>query len=459
MSNSPADQLEAVYLFKEDQVARELLYPEFEAILDGFIPVPDFLGTSAKAVYVQINNDLRIVGAVFFLLGFDDKGMVDRRWNVPLQQLLASASSGPDLGAGPIRLACYSQCPVEWHQKNLWDPRMGSGNNSFSLMQKSLKANRLGLVVKPTPKDAANSRSTDAAEGAARSDAENERESLVLQQKLHEHYSKEMRDRMALLVKEQRLSMATLVSQNEAKVHAIQHEHQQRLLAYQQKLRELEQTKKELEERNRHLKDNFDVQANKIEGMREYFTHKLKAAQQDENSQLQTLQENFTLELDIKIQAATAELREMLDMREVELFYRHQNESALKEEIVNLKRENQALMKNGSDQLLGRLVKAGISFVSFQPGVGQLNIPADDLSLYLDNQQSYAAAKSGIDESLYLAWLEHHHSPRCNAVDHRGQVCAKPVTLVESPLEFHLGESDRCEQHQAVSYQLLAERR
>lgn len=455
MSNSPADQLEAVFLFKDDQVARELLYPEFEAILDGFIPVPDFISASAKAVYVQINNELRIVGAVFFLLGFDAKGMVDRRWNVPLQQLLASASLGPDLGAGPIRLACYSQCPVEWHQKNLWDPQMRPGNNSFSLMLKALKANRLGLVAKVAPKDTP----VDADAGVVRSAIETEREQLALQQKFREHYAKEMRDKMAMLVKEQRLSMATLVHQNETKIHAIQHEHQQRLLAYQEKLRELEKAKKELEERNRHLKENFDVQANKIEGMREYFAHKIKAVQQDENNQLQELEQNFALELDVKIQAATAEMREMLDMREVELFYRHQNESALKEEIVNLKRENQALMKNGSDQLLGRLAKAGVNFVSFQPGVGQFNIPVDDLSLYLDNPQSYAAEKSGVDESLYLAWLEHHHSPRCNALDHHGQVCGKPVTSVESPLEFHRGESDRCEHHQAVSYPRLAERR
>lgn len=456
MSNSPADQLEAVFLFKDDQVARELLYPEFEAILDSFIPVPEFISASAQAVYVQINPELRIVGAVFFLLGFDAKGMVDRRWNVPLQQLLASASQGPDMGAGPIRLVCYSQCPVEWHQKNLWDPQMRPGNNSFSLMLKALKANRLGLVAKSPAKD---STKADADMAVTRSSAVTEREQLAMQQKLHEHYSKEMRDKMAMLVKEQRLSMATLTHQNEAKVHALQHEHQQRLLAYQQKLRELEAQKKELEERNRQLKESVDVQVNKIEGMREYFAHKIKAAQQDESSQLQELEENFALELEIKIQAATAELREMLDMREVELFYRHQNESALKEEIVNLKRENQALMKNGSDQLLGRLAKAGVSFVSFQPGVGQFNIPVDDLSLYVDNPQTYAAEKSGMDQSLYLAWLEHHHSPRCNALDSRGQVCGEPVAPVGSPLEFHRGESDRCEHHQAVTYPRLAERR
>jgi hypothetical protein len=456
MPNSPAEQLEAVFLFQEEQISRELLYPEFEAILDGFIPVPDFANASAKAAYVQVNHSLCVTGVVFFLLGFDAKGMIDRRWNVPLRQLIETAGSGPDMGAGAIRLACYSQCSIAWHQKNLWDPLMQRGNNSFVAMRKAIKANRLGLIVKPTvvkePKPAAPVQ-------AVRSAKEAEREQLALEQKLHEHYAQELRDKMAMLIKEQRLRIATMMNQHQAKFHDIQHEHQQRLLAYQQKHQQFEQQNKELAERNRNLKDTLDVQATKIEGMREYFAHKLKAAQQDESSQVQVLQENFALELDAKIRAATAELREMLDMREVELFYRHQNESALKDEIVNLKRENQQLLKNSGDQLLGRLTKAGVNLVVFLPGLGEIAIALDDIGRYLEDSQAYAADKAGVSEAIYIAWLEHHKSPCCNAVDPRGHVCGRSIPVLETPLEFHPGESDRCAQHQAVAYSLVAERR
>lgn len=456
MPNSPAEQLEAVFLFQEEQISRELLYPEFEAILDGFIPVPDFANVSAKAAYVQVDHSLCVTGVVFFLLSFDTKGMVDRRWNVPLRQLIESAGSGPDMGAGAIRLACYSQCSIAWHQKNLWDPLMQRGNNSFVAMRKAVKANRLGLIVKPAlvkePKSAAPVQ-------AVRSAQEAEREQIALEQKLHDHYAQELRDKMAMLIKEQRLRVATMMNQHQAKFHTIQHEHQQRLLAYQQKHQQFEQQNKELAERNRNLKDTLDVQANKIEGMREYFAHKLKAAQQDESSQVQMLQDNFTLELDAKIQAATAELREMLDMREVELFYRHQNESALKDEIVNLKRENQQLLKNSGDQLLGRLTKAGVNLVVFLPGLGEIAIALDDIGSYLEDPQAYAADKAGVNEAVYIAWLEHHKSPCCNAVDPRGHVCGRSITMIETPLEFHPGESDRCAQHQAVAFSLVADRR
>jgi hypothetical protein len=456
MPNSPAEQLEAVFLFQEEQISRELLYPEFEAILDGFIPVPDFANASAKAAYVQVNHSLCVTGVVFFLLGFDAKGMIDRRWNVPLRQLIETAGSGPDMGAGAIRLACYSQCSIAWHQKNLWDPLMQRGNNSFVAMRKAIKANRLGLIVKPTvvkePKPVVPVQAVQSAKEA-------EREQVALEQKLHEHYAQELRDKMAMLIKEQRLRIATMMNLHQAKFHDIQHEHQQRLLAYQQKHQQFEQQNKELAERNRNLKDTLDVQATKIEGMREYFAHKLKAAQQDESSQVQVLQENFALELDAKIRAATAELREMLDMREVELFYRHQNESALKDEIVNLKRENQQLLKNSGDQLLGRLTKAGVNLVVFLPGLGEIAIALDDIGRYLEDSQAYAADKAGVSEAIYIAWLEHHKLPCCNAVDPRGHVCGRSIPVLETPLEFHPGESDRCAQHQAVAYSLVAERR
>jgi len=456
MPNSPAEQLEAVFLFQEEQISRELLYPEFEAILDGFIPVPDFANTSARAAYVQVDHSLCVTGVVFFLLGFDAKGMVDRRWNVPLRQLIETAGSGPDMGAGAIRLACYSQCSIAWHQKNLWDPLMQRGNNSFVAMRKAVKANRLGLIVKPP----AVRESTPAAPlQTVRSAQEVEREQVVLEQKLHDHYAQELRDKMAMLIKEQRLRIATLMNQHQSKFHAVQHEHQQRLLVYQQKHQQFEQQNKELAERNRNLKDTLDVQATKIEGMREYFAHKLKAAQQDESSQVQVLQENFALEMDAKIRAATAELREMLDMREVELFYRHQNESALKEEIVNLKRENQQLLKNSSDQLLGRLTKAGVNLVVFLPGLGEIAIALDDIGSYLEDPQAYAADKAGVSEEIYLAWLEHHKSPCCNAIDSRGNLCGRGIPMLETPLEFHPGESDRCAQHQSVAFSLVAERR
>lgn len=454
MPKFTAELLEAVFLFQDAQISRELLYPEFEAILDGFIPFPDFANITAKAAYVQIDQSLCVTGAVFFLISFDETGMVDRRWNVPLRQLIDATGTGPDMGAGAIRLACYSQCPIAWHQKNLWDPIMENGSSSFVAMRKAVKNNRLGLIVKPVKAE-----KPKAEKPATKPAADLVREQAVLEKKLHDHYAQELRDKMAMLIKEQRLRIATLMNQHQAKVHDMQHGHQQRVLAYQQKYQEFEQQNRDLEERNRAFKDSLDTQANKIEGMREYFAHKLKAAQSGESNQIQMLQENFALEMDAKIRAATAELHEMLDMREVELFYRHQNEAALKDEIVNLKREQQQLLKNSGDQLLERLTKSGINLVTFLPGLGETAVPLDDIGVYLEDPQAYAADKTGVSEAIYLAWYEHHQSPCCNAVDPKGKACGRSIPMIETPVEFHPGESDRCSHHQSVVYSRVAERR
>jgi hypothetical protein len=473
MSNFSTDHTDAVFFFSGAQIVRELLYPEFEAILDGFIPFPDAANTSVKAVFLRVGPDLEIAGAVFFLLGFDAKGMADRRWNVPLEQLLESAIKGPDLGAGPIGLVCYSQCPIPWQQKNLWDPVLEGNSNSFQLLRQAVKTNRIGLTRKAANRHVATSQElvsdddlsiptlnvTTTLDGSSEGPSikqtiANLKESAY---KREVNLKKEWESRISKLVKEHELLLATTSNQFKEKINELQLSHQQRLQVYQQKIHQLEIQQQELEERNRLLKENLDVQANKVEGMREYFSHKLKAAQ-DESSQIHTLQENFTLELEMKVQSATAELREMLEMREVELFYRHQNESTLKEEIVNLKQENQTLISQGGNHLLHRLTKAGIAFVSFHPGAGEIRIMEDDVGRYLDNPQAYAAEKCGVHESLYQSWLEHYHLPACRARDSTGQFCGKPLTRIESPLQFHPGENDCCEQHQALSYLRLVEK-
>ncbi len=442
MQTPSAEQQEAVYLFQGDQLARELLYTEFEAILDGFVPVSEYAGGMAKAVYLRITPDLTISAAVFFIVSFDEKGMIDRRWNVPLQQLADAATRGPDLGTGPIRLACFSQCPIEWQRNNLWDPNMEPGSNSFVLLRKAVARNGLGLIFKLPPESA---------------DAQDTETDARISKKLHARYSQALRDRLAQVIKEQRLRITTLANLHKAKFRSLQQEHQQRLEQYQQQLLIQQRQYAELEERNRSLRDNLELQAQKVEGIREYFTHKLKAAQSDESSQLQTLQENFAVELEARVQAATAEMQERLDMREVELFYRHQQENNLKEEVAHLRQENQRLINQAGDQLLQKLHKAGINFVAFHPGIGQVSIPLADMASYLDNPQAYAAANSGVSPGVYTAWLAHHQHPSCNHIDRSGQVCGKALSRVALPTDFHPGESDRCAQHRLAAPQRLAQ--
>lgn len=444
MSHSPAEPTEAVFFFSGDKIDREMLYPEFEAILDGFVPVPESAGRPTKAVYLNIDPSLRITALVFFVLEFDQRGMADSRWNLPLQQLIAQASRGPDLGAGPTRLVCFSQCPVAWHQNHLWDPLMTPGRNSFVLLRKAVARNRLGLVVEqpeePTPAPAQRAPDTRA-----------------LKKQLHEKYSQALRDRLARMLKEQRLRITTLNNRHARKVDALNREHQQRLQAYRDKVRELQSHNRELAERLETLKENFDAQVKKIEGMREYFSGKLADAQSGEQQELESLRENYELELATRVERATAEMEERLEMREMELLYRHQQENNLKEEVARLRRENQALMEQGGGRLLERIDRAGVHFVAFHPGVGQLTVPAEDMATYLEDPATFAARAQSLNPELYRLWLRHGDQPTCSAELAGGKPCGRPVPKVLRPTDFVPGESDRCPNHRTLAGERLAQ--
>ena len=139
--------VEAVLFFNDGGVCKEMLYPEFEAMLDGVVSMLEFADQQMRVAYVLVNARLQIRAAVFFYLDFNEDGSADSGWNIPLRSLAERTGRGPDLGAGPIRLACHSQCPVSWHQMHLWDPDLTPGKNHFVMLRDRIKRNQLGLLV------------------------------------------------------------------------------------------------------------------------------------------------------------------------------------------------------------------------------------------------------------------------------------------------------------------------
>src|SRR5690606_23283896 len=57
---------EAVMFFSDQGIAREMLFTEFEALLDGLVAAPDFADETVEAVFLQINSRLYVRAAVFF---------------------------------------------------------------------------------------------------------------------------------------------------------------------------------------------------------------------------------------------------------------------------------------------------------------------------------------------------------------------------------------------------------
>ncbi|MBX2809725.1 MAG: hypothetical protein KTR20_13960 [Cellvibrionaceae bacterium] len=119
-----------------------MTYAEFQAILEGYVPLEDVASKVVQVVYLRINSSLHITAAVFFCLPFDKQGFIENAWDIPLEQLADNTAEGPDMGSGAISLACFSQCPAQCHQKNLWEPDA----SHFDGLEKSLKNNDLGLT-------------------------------------------------------------------------------------------------------------------------------------------------------------------------------------------------------------------------------------------------------------------------------------------------------------------------
>ncbi len=137
---------EAVMFFSEQGVCKEVLYPEFEALLDGLVATPEFADETIEAVFLQINHRLHVRAAVFFTLDFDLDGYVNRLWNMPLRTLAEKAGRGPDMGGGPIRLVCLGFTNQPEYRPHLWKPGQRNGRADLSLIKEAVRRNALGIV-------------------------------------------------------------------------------------------------------------------------------------------------------------------------------------------------------------------------------------------------------------------------------------------------------------------------
>lgn len=149
---------EAIYLFADGQVAAELPFAEFMQHVERQTSIPDAPpGASlCRAGYVVVGPDLLISGLVFFLLQVDEQGRPDKNFNVPLPYLAKNAGLGPDLGSGPIPMACRGSCSVPWHANNLWDPTQDDATNPFNALIAAVAANRLDFnpeAISATPEN------------------------------------------------------------------------------------------------------------------------------------------------------------------------------------------------------------------------------------------------------------------------------------------------------------------
>lgn len=138
---------EIVLLFDADLggIDSEYTTDDFEALIGGGAALSQYAASVVNAAFAVVGVALSVRAMVFFTFKVDEDGQPDPNFNLPLRYLADNAGPGPDLGAGPIRLACRGQCPVPWHSVSMWEPVADPEQGSIDLVQKVVWRNRLGL--------------------------------------------------------------------------------------------------------------------------------------------------------------------------------------------------------------------------------------------------------------------------------------------------------------------------
>lgn len=445
--SSKVQLVEAIMLFDSEGVVAEMLYPEFEAVLDKMVCMPQYADEQVRAAYVLINPRMLVRSIVFFYLDFDDEGAVESSWNLDLRHLAEKAGQGPDLGAGPIRLACRSQCSVSWYQMHLWDPELSPSKNHIYMVRDAVKKNNLRLAMDVDDDFVV----TPGRLQVASEDSWQNKEQLQELLQVTQEREKEQRHQAAQLIKQQRLRIHTLEAQHVETLAKLRQKYE---LALAQRDRTEKLTTQQLEqyrEQNSSLKMQLSEQSEKLREIRKDVQLRIQELNEREQQQVSLLRTQYENELHARVEAATAQHQEQLRAREDELANQHERLQQAAFEQERLQQAVKDLTAEAGEHILQRLDSAGVNFVALHPGVGHINIPLSEIDLYLLNPYGYAAKECLVTEEHYREWLKHYESAACDAlIETTDTLCSLPLERKNHPSQFVIGVSNKCSRHRKL---------
>ena len=446
LHNKP-QMVEAVMFFTDQKIFKQMLYPEFEAVLDGMVNMPEFIDQQVRAAYVLINPRLLVRSVVFFYIDFDENGAADPSWNIPLRHLAERSGRGPDLGAGPIRLACRSQSSVPWHQMHLWDPDLSPQSNHLLMLRDAVKNNSLGLLFDESPEQFF---ATEQLKVAAEEGWDSAFKMDTKAQAAGREKDLEQRQKAAQIIKQQRLRISALETQHDEQVTQLRQHSQAALATQQQSYAQLQRQLQQQVRLNSELKQQLTEQADNLQALRADLQVRLRTFEQHEREAMQALREQFEHELQARIAVAVVEYKEQVAIRDVELAYKTEHEQQLSQEVAQLKAQLQKQAGQSGEQILERLTRSGVVFVACHPGVGHITIPLQDMAAYQQEPMGYVAKKCAVSQEQYSLWLNHYENPVCCAKFDEQTRCGLPLARESSPGAFVVGVTDRCSKHKRL---------
>lgn len=431
-----SESYEVVFFIEDDgsAVTKEMLFTEFEALLDGYVGLSDVANDEKKAVYVVINRHLEIRALVFFLIGFDDSGYTEATWNVPLTALVDIASMGPDLGGGPAKIAHAADCNIPAQGEKLWTPDLSPGSATLEAIKTAVQRNRLSLLAEA--RDSAASPSTPPAAAPAVA-------APVVPAATAAPVAAAGADAgLADILREQNERIARLTSERNAEIQEIQSAHRIELDSYMQETQRLRDDLRARSERLSEMKNQAKREAEQIGELRSEM-NQLRQGGGGQSAGISELRSQIEAETESRLTNEIAQLKDVIGKQKTQLNAAKQRESELKSELTELQEESRQGLPEGGGGLLQQLHELGVVFVSYHPGAGHMPIPVDDLGKYKESPAAYVAAKCNVTPGQYEQWLKHWESPVCQA-EVAGKPCGHRLDRVEQPAKYLHGTSNLC---------------
>lgn len=417
-----SDYYEAIFFFDNQNVAKEMRYNEFESVLDGVVGIPELAGKRMEAGYLSMTSMLQITSCVLFLIQFNSKGFADTDWNIPLRHLASKGRAGPNLGAGPIRLACQSQCAIAWYQKELWEPPTGGNFDLFGLIQRAITRNKLGFKKIPTGIDEVNIPVISDVVSPNASQA-------TLQEQKKETESR---------VNEVRLQAAQKIQQLE-KRHSDELEQVSRAfrnekVTFQEQIRSIEHKFREQSVFHDTLKSKYlELQSDHDKMRMDNTLCKERIAHLQESNDALT-EERIAQKGSVEAQESS--LNEKNKVLSVNLEAERKRVSELKEKLAFTEADKRQMVQG----FVQRLKELDLLFVAYHLGAGHISFSVDVLQEYSDNPEYFAAQKCQVSLEHYQQWVTHYELPQCD-------MCGKKLPRIDNPGDFVAGSHNFCDQH------------
>ena len=202
-----------------------------------------------------------------------------------------------------------------------------------------------------------------------------------------------------------------------------------------------------LHSQNMALREQNEAQRKQLDALKKASTIESKQAEENKNEKLDELKAQYQNMLEERVNEETAKLKEDIELRNMELMYRHEVAKQLREELCDLRKDKLRLVNDGGDKFLERLERLGVSFIAFHPGAGHISIPLVSMPEYMDDPIGYAADKCLVSIDHYKIWLGHYERPTCKQSLTKDKSCDCKVARIDVPSQFVIGDSDRCDKH------------